>query len=92
MILQIYAFEKKATKYFITVYSKLIKNPLAMARPGNIRLNIIKASPEYIKSVTSGDTIEVAIIPTGAKLPNNLRETGAVKSWAPVEEPRDEAK
>ena len=42
--------------------------------------------------VTTGETTDVAIIPIGAKLPKSLRDTGAVKICAPVEEPRELAR
>ena len=92
MILQTGAFAKKATRKLITVYCKLIKIPLGTARAGIIRQRIINISPEYIKTVTSGDITEVAAIPIGAKVPNNPSETGAVKNCAPVEDARVLAK
>ena len=74
------------------VYCKLIKIPLGKARGGIKRHRIIMANPEQIKIVTKGETIEVAIIPIGAKLPKSPRESGAVKIWAPVDEARELAK
>ena len=42
--------------------------------------------------VITGDTTVVAIIPTGEKLLNMYKETGAVKTCAPVEDPSEFAK
>ena len=63
----------------MTLYCKLTKNPLAEEIKGQTRLSIISTSPEYIKKVINGETIEVAIIPIGQKQPNVFNATGAVK-------------
>ena len=74
------------------LYCKLIKIPLGAWRTGIARLKMINASPEQMKTVTRGDTIEVAITPTGQKLPKTFRDTGAVINWAPVEADREFAR
>ena len=60
------------------VYKKFIKIPLGTCKIGIKRLNKIRAKPEYIKSVTKGETKLVAITPTGQNVPNIFNETGAV--------------
>lgn len=39
-----------------------------------------------------GETKTVAITPMGEKLPNNFKESGAVKIWAPQEAERESEK
>ena len=53
---------------------------------------MIPASPEYKKNMTKGETAEDAMIPPGMILPKSFMETGAVKSWALMLVPNDDAK
>jgi len=83
------ALEKNNTRYLIIVYSKLTKIPLALTVHGNTSPRIIRARPEYMNKVTSGETTVVAIIPIGEKVPNSFSVIGAVKIWALVEAPKE---
>ena len=73
----------------MTLYCIFTKNPLAVEIKGNIRLRIIKASPEYIKKVINVEIMDVAIIPIGQKQPKTFKDIGAVKICADVEDDND---
>lgn len=89
-ILHFGACEKIFTAKLRIVYSKLTIIALGPCKIGKIKQSTININPEYIKMVTIGETIVVAIIPIGQKVPKILSEIGAVKICAPVEADSEE--